>query len=127
MNKAVLAAALALTCGAAFPAAAQQASITQAIAGTRLDVSATGEVSRVPDVASVSAGAFPSGGESRSVAPSDGAAWKATLGALTSEAGMICPRSAGRVSPSRSGVGVALPAASRSTAGDFRAGASAAT
>jgi uncharacterized protein YggE len=37
-------------------AAAQQASITQAIAGTRLDVSATGEVSRVPDVAIISAG-----------------------------------------------------------------------
>src|SRR6476469_1022447 len=56
MNKAVLAAALALTCGAAFPAAAQQASITQAIAGTRLDISATGEASRVTDVELVSAG-----------------------------------------------------------------------
>ena len=38
------------------PAAAQQASITQSIAGTRLDVSATGEVTRVPDVAIISAG-----------------------------------------------------------------------
>jgi len=38
------------------PAAAQQASITQTIAGTRLDVTATGEVSRVPDVAIISAG-----------------------------------------------------------------------
>jgi uncharacterized protein len=37
-------------------AAAQQASITQTIAGTRLDVSATGEVTRVPDVAIISAG-----------------------------------------------------------------------
>ena len=39
------------------PAAAQQApSITQAIAGTRLDVTATGEVTRVPDVAVITAG-----------------------------------------------------------------------
>jgi uncharacterized protein len=38
------------------PAAAQQASITQTIAGTRLDVSATGEVTRVPDVAIITAG-----------------------------------------------------------------------
>ena len=40
------------------PAAAwaQQASITQAIAGTRLDINATGEVTRVPDVAVISAG-----------------------------------------------------------------------
>jgi uncharacterized protein YggE len=38
------------------PAAAQQATITQTIAGTRLDVNATGEVTRVPDVAIISAG-----------------------------------------------------------------------
>jgi uncharacterized protein YggE len=38
------------------PAAAQQASITQSIAGTRLDITATGEVTRVPDVAVISAG-----------------------------------------------------------------------
>ena len=37
-------------------AGAQQASITQTIAGTRLDVTASGEVSRVPDVAVISAG-----------------------------------------------------------------------
>jgi len=37
-------------------AAAQQASITQTIAGTRLDINATGEVTRVPDVAVISAG-----------------------------------------------------------------------
>ena len=44
--------------GATLPAAAQaqQASITQTIAGTRLDISATGEVTRVPDVALISAG-----------------------------------------------------------------------
>jgi uncharacterized protein YggE len=43
---------------AVVPAAAeaQQASITQTIAGTRLDVNATGEVTRVPDIAIVSAG-----------------------------------------------------------------------
>ena len=37
-------------------ASAQQASITQTIAGTRLDINATGEVTRVPDVAIISAG-----------------------------------------------------------------------
>jgi uncharacterized protein YggE len=37
-------------------AAAQQATITQTIAGTRLDVTATGEATRVPDVAIISAG-----------------------------------------------------------------------
>ena len=42
----------------AFPsaAAAQQSSITQTIAGTRLDINATGEVTRVPDIAVISAG-----------------------------------------------------------------------
>ena len=50
-------AALALG-AAAIPsaAAAQQAAITQTIAGTRLDLNATGEVTRVPDVAMISAG-----------------------------------------------------------------------
>ena len=40
------------------PAAAnaQQSTITQTIAGTRLDITATGEVTRVPDVAIISAG-----------------------------------------------------------------------
>jgi uncharacterized protein YggE len=50
----------ALLLGAAsLPAAAgaqQTPSITQTIAGTRLDISATGEVTRVPDVAVISAG-----------------------------------------------------------------------
>ena len=41
----------------AAPAFAQQpTSITQPIAGTRLDISATGEATRVPDVANISAG-----------------------------------------------------------------------
>src|SRR5689334_24105688 len=38
------------------PAAAQSASITQTIAGTRLDINATGEVTRVPDIAIITAG-----------------------------------------------------------------------
>jgi len=38
------------------PGTAQQAAITQTIAGTRLDVSATGDVTRVPDIAIISAG-----------------------------------------------------------------------
>jgi hypothetical protein len=37
-------------------AAAQQSTINQTIAGTRLDINATGEVTRVPDVAIISAG-----------------------------------------------------------------------
>jgi uncharacterized protein YggE len=43
---------------AAIPSAAlaQQATITQTIAGTRLDINAVGEVTRVPDVAVISAG-----------------------------------------------------------------------
>jgi uncharacterized protein YggE len=48
----------ALLAAAAIPAAAdaQQASITQTIAGTRLDINASGEVTRVPDIATVTAG-----------------------------------------------------------------------
>lgn len=49
-----------MLCAATFPAAAVQAqpaaAITQAIAGTRLDINATGEVTRVPDLAIISAG-----------------------------------------------------------------------
>src|SRR5437899_2121994 len=37
-------------------ASAQQSTINQTIAGTRLDINATGEVTRVPDVAIISAG-----------------------------------------------------------------------
>jgi len=51
-------AALALA-GAALPAAAMaqgMTNIAQPISGTRLDISATGEVSRVPDIAIISAG-----------------------------------------------------------------------
>jgi hypothetical protein len=57
MMKYAIAAALMLG-AAALPsvAAAQQSTINQTIAGTRLDVNATGEVTRVPDVAIISAG-----------------------------------------------------------------------
>jgi uncharacterized protein len=49
--------ALLLGAGAfASPASAQQAAITQNIAGTRLDINAVGEVTRVPDIAVISAG-----------------------------------------------------------------------
>jgi uncharacterized protein YggE len=37
-------------------AAAQQATITQTVAGTRLDVNASGDVTRIPDLAIISAG-----------------------------------------------------------------------
>jgi len=38
------------------PAVAQQATVSQAIAGTRLDINATGEAMRVPDIAIITAG-----------------------------------------------------------------------
>jgi len=55
--KDLLAAALLLG-AAAMPSAAlaQQSTINQTIAGTRLDINATGEVVRVPDLATISAG-----------------------------------------------------------------------
>jgi uncharacterized protein len=55
--KTILVAALLLG-AAAIPSAAlaQQSTINQTITGTRLDVSATGEVTRVPDLAIISAG-----------------------------------------------------------------------
>ena len=56
MKKAVIGALMLGALSWSAPSAAQQASITQTIAGTRLDVSATGEVTRVPDIAVVSAG-----------------------------------------------------------------------
>jgi uncharacterized protein len=56
MTKAVIGPILAALLAGATPAQAQQATITQTIAGTRLDLTATGEVTRVPDVAIISAG-----------------------------------------------------------------------
>ena len=56
MKKAVIGALMLGALSWSAPSAAQQASITQTIAGTRLDISATGEVTRVPDIAVVSAG-----------------------------------------------------------------------
>jgi len=55
--KRILTALLIATAIPATPAAAQSAGqVTQAITGTRLDISATGEVTRVPDLAVISAG-----------------------------------------------------------------------
>src|SRR3569623_657629 len=56
MKKAVIGALMLGALAWTAPAAAQQASITQTIAGTRLDINATGEVTRVPDVAIITAG-----------------------------------------------------------------------
>ena len=56
MRNTIIAALMLGVTALAAPAAAQQATITQTIAGTRLDISATGEVTRVPDVAVISAG-----------------------------------------------------------------------
>ena len=56
MRTSLIALGLAAATALAAPAAAQQASITQSIAGTRLDVNATGEVTRVPDIAVINAG-----------------------------------------------------------------------
>ena len=54
MKNAVLAALMLAV--AVLPSTARAQQITQTIAGTRLDLSATGEVTRVPDVAIISAG-----------------------------------------------------------------------
>jgi uncharacterized protein YggE len=56
MKLAMLAAAALAAVALPASAQAQQAAITQSIAGTRLDISATGEVTRVPDLAIISAG-----------------------------------------------------------------------
>jgi uncharacterized protein YggE len=56
MKKALIAALMLGAAGLPSAALAQQASITQTIAGTRLDITATGEVTRVPDVAVISTG-----------------------------------------------------------------------
>lgn len=55
--KTVLKIAVLLACAVPLaPAAAQGAAVSQAISGTRLDVAATGEVSRVPDQVRIHAG-----------------------------------------------------------------------
>jgi hypothetical protein len=56
MKKALLSALMLVAAAVPSAAAAQQSTINQTIAGTRLDVNATGEVTRVPDVAIISAG-----------------------------------------------------------------------
>jgi uncharacterized protein YggE len=54
--RAILLAGLTLTAVPLAAAANAQPAVVQTVAGTRLDVSATGEVARVPDVAIISAG-----------------------------------------------------------------------
>jgi hypothetical protein len=56
MTKALLAALMLGAALAPSAALAQQATINQTIAGTRLDINAVGEVTRVPDVAIITAG-----------------------------------------------------------------------
>ncbi|HYX45697.1 MAG TPA: SIMPL domain-containing protein, partial [Sphingomicrobium sp.] len=56
MKNVLLASLLLASAAVPTAASAQQASITQTIAGTRLDINATGEVTRVPDVAVITAG-----------------------------------------------------------------------
>ncbi len=56
MRHAIIAAALCGATLAPMPALADGASITQAIAGTRLDIVARGESTRVPDLATISTG-----------------------------------------------------------------------
>lgn len=56
MKHAIMAALMLGAAALPTAASAQQASITQSIAGTRLDVTATGDVTRVPDVAIITAG-----------------------------------------------------------------------
>lgn len=57
MKTSILTALLIASALPAVPAAAQSSGqVTQAITGTRLDISATGEVTRVPDLAVISAG-----------------------------------------------------------------------
>jgi uncharacterized protein len=66
MRTMFIAACLAAATALSAPAFAQQASITQSIAGTRLDVTATGEVNRVPDLAIISAGVVTRASSARS-------------------------------------------------------------
>src|SRR3954453_23695338 len=57
MRQAILGAlAIGAACLPATAMAQQAPTVTQTIAGTRLDISATGEVTRVPDLAAISAG-----------------------------------------------------------------------
>ena len=76
----------ALCLGAAFvpaAAAAQQASITQTIAGTRLDINAVGEVTRVPDIAVISAGVVTRAATARSAMQQAAARMARVRSALT--------------------------------------------
>ena len=63
-------------------ALAQQASIGQTIAGTRLDISATGEVSRVPDIAVISAGVVTKGSTATAALQDNAARMQRVVAAL---------------------------------------------
>jgi uncharacterized protein YggE len=69
---------------AALPAAAeaQQATITQSIAGTRLDISATGDVTRVPDIAVITAGVVTRASTARSSLQQNAARMDRVIAAL---------------------------------------------
>jgi hypothetical protein len=56
MMKSMILAALALGVSSIPHVAAAQTAVVQTVSGTRLDVSVTGEVTRVPDIATISAG-----------------------------------------------------------------------
>jgi hypothetical protein len=56
MKNAIVAALILAAAALPSAAGAQQSTINQTIAGTRLDINATGEVTRVPDVAIITAG-----------------------------------------------------------------------
>lgn len=76
-------AALALG-AAALPSAvdAQQATITQSIAGARLDISATGDVTRVPDIAIITAGVVTRASTARSALQQNAARMDRVIAAL---------------------------------------------
>lgn len=84
MRTKIILAALGLG-AAAIPAAAaaQQAAITQTIAGTRLDINAVGEVTRIPDIAVINAGVMTRAATARSAMQQAAAKMARVRAALT--------------------------------------------
>ncbi|HKX92002.1 MAG TPA: SIMPL domain-containing protein [Sphingomicrobium sp.] len=84
MKKAWIGALLLGAMGLPAAAAAQTpATITQAIAGTRLDISTTGEATRVPDVATISAGVITRATTARAALSQNAARMERVRAALT--------------------------------------------
>lgn len=84
MNTRILLAALCLgTAAVPSGALAQQAAITQTIAGTRLDINAVGEVTRVPDIAIINAGVVTRAATARSAMQQAAAKMARVRAALT--------------------------------------------